>query len=72
MMDMQFQGKGIGSNIISDVLKYLKSIKYKKVRLGYVKENNQAKSFWAKNLFSPTGIEDKQEKYTIVLMEKIL
>lgn len=70
MMDVQLQGKGIGTNIISNVLKYLESINFKKVRLGYVKGNNQAKSFWDKNKFLFTGVEDKQEKYTVIVMEK--
>ena len=72
MMDSELQGTGIGTSIISYCLNYLQSIGFKKVRLGYVKENNQAKSFWVKNRFLPTGIEDKQELYTVVFMEKNL
>ena len=34
MMDNKFQNKGIGSDIIHDVLRYLKMSKFKKVRLG--------------------------------------
>ncbi len=72
MMDIQLQGKGVGTRIISDVLKYLKTLNLKKVRLGYVKGNNQAKSFWKKNKFLCTGVEDKQEKYTVIVMERVL
>ncbi len=72
MMAASCQGKGIGTSIISDVLKYLKSLNFKKVQLGYVKGNNQARSFWEKNSFLFTGVEKKQEKYTVIVMEKIL
>ncbi len=72
MMSSEYQKKGIGTFIISDCINYLKSIQYKKVRLGYVKENNQARNFWQKNGFLPTGIEKAQELYTIVVMEKAL
>ena len=64
------QGRGIGSKIIADVLSHLKSLGFSRCRLGYVKTNLQSKSFWFKNGFLPTGVESKQEKYTIVLMEK--
>ena len=64
------QGRGIGSKIIAAVLSYLKSLGFSRCRLGYVKTNLQSKSFWFKNGFLPTGVESKQEKYTIVLMEK--
>lgn len=51
MMDDKFQNKGIGSDIIHDVLKYLKLSKFKKVRLGVDKGNPQSYSFWRKNGF---------------------
>lgn len=72
MMDVQLQGKGIGTSIISDLMKYLKSLNIKRVQLGYIKGNNQAQSFWNKNNFLFTGVENTREKYTIVVMEKIL
>lgn len=72
MMCKELQGTGVGTNIISECLQYLKSIAYKKVRLGYVKDNLQSKSFWIKNAFKPTGVEDIQEHYTVIIMEKIL
>ncbi len=71
MVDSKLQGKGVGTSIIVDSLKYLESINFKKVRLGYVKGNNQAKSFWNKNQFLQTGIEKTQERYTIVIMERV-
>lgn len=70
MVHASQQGRGIGSKIIADVLSHLKSLGFSRCRLGYVKTNLQSKSFWFKNGFLPTGVESKQEKYTIVLMEK--
>jgi len=66
------QGKGIGSSIVSQALYYLKETGFSACRLGYVKTNSQSKYFWEKNGFLPTGVQSKQEKYTIVLMEKKL
>lgn len=72
MMNVNLQGSGIGTSIISECLQYLKSIQFRYAKLGYVKENYQAKSFWLKNHFKPTGIESQQESYTIVVMEREL
>lgn len=51
MANVQYQNKGISSNIIRDVCNYLKQLGYKKVRLGVDKENPQSNSFWRKNGF---------------------
>ena len=32
--------------------------------------NPQSEAFWIKNGFVRTGVEDKQETYTVVVMEK--
>ena len=34
MMDVNYQNKGIGSSVIGEVLSYLKSENYEKIRLG--------------------------------------
>lgn len=72
MMNANFQGSGVGTSIISECLQYLKTMQFRFVRLGYVKENDQAKTFWQKNHFKPTGKESKQELYSIVVMEREL
>ena len=51
MTNVQYQNKGIGSNIIGDICNYLKQLGYKKVRLGVDKGNLQSYSFWSKNDF---------------------
>ena len=71
MVDSQIQGKGVGSGIIGDVLECLQR-EFSRVRLGYVRGNEQSRRFWEKNGFAPTGVISKQELYEIVIMEKIL
>lgn len=51
MLNINYQNKGIGSDIIKNVCKYLKELGYKKVRIGVDKENPQSNSFWVKNNF---------------------
>ena len=71
MMNMHFQGQGIGSKIVTEVCEYL-SEQFSKVRLGYVKGNEQSEHFWLKNSFKKTGVESKQENYTVVVLERDL
>lgn len=72
MVNSKLQGQGVGTNLITECLQTLKRLGYIKVRLGYVKGNPQPKAFWIKNRFEPTGIESIQEKYTVVVMERVL
>ena len=51
MTNIQYQHKGISSKIISEIAMYLKSLGYKKIRLGVDKGNPQSYSFWSKNNF---------------------
>ena len=51
MTNINYQNKGIGSNIIRDVCNYLKQLDFKKVRIGVDKENPQSNYFWKKNGF---------------------
>ena len=51
MTNVQYQNKGIGSNIIRDTCDYLNDLGYKKVRLGVDKGNPQSYSFGLKNSF---------------------
>jgi len=71
MMNMDFQGKGIGSKIIAEVCEYLRG-QFSKVRLAYVKGNEQSEHFWLKNRFEKIGVEKEIESYTVVAMERRL
>lgn len=71
MVNVKNQGCGTGSQIISEVLSYLKQ-SFSSVRLGYVKGNEQSEQFWKKNGWKPTGIVVKEELYDIIVMERLL
>lgn len=51
MMNPQYQGKQIGTSIISDVVTYLQSMGKTAVRLAIDKGNPQSAHFWKKNGF---------------------
>ena len=72
MMSKEYQGKGIGSTIIQEILQYLKQIGYIQVELAYAKNNKQSESFWLKNKFERTGKEVEKEGYTAIRMRKML
>ena len=66
MTNVEYQNKGIGSKIIRETCNYLKSLGYKKVRLGVDKGNPQSYAFWSKNKFSVIS----EDEY--ILMELVL
>lgn len=70
MMNQEDQGKGVGSQIIEECCLYLKEMGFDFIRLGFVKGNPQSETFWIKNGFIRTDIEVKQERYTVVVMQK--
>lgn len=73
MMKKEFQNQHIGSDIIRELIDYLNSLEYKKIRLGYSSKNEQSKAFWLKNGFVPTGKVDKSnEAFDVVVMEYVL
>lgn len=72
MMNKEFQGKGMGTEIINECGLKLKEEGYHYIRLGFAKGNPQSEAFWLKNGFERTGVEDVQESYTVVVMEKRL
>lgn len=72
MMNKEFQGKGIGTAIITEACNYLSEVGFEKVQLGYIKGNSQSETFWLKNKFQKTGRETLKPEYTIVVMERLL
>lgn len=71
MMNMDFQGNGLGSSIIHEVLKYLKNNGFISIRLGIDKNNPQSTHFWKKNGFKIIR-EVPQDKDIILLAERNL
>lgn len=70
MMNKDFQGKGIGTEIIEECETFLRGNGYLYIRLGFAKGNPQSEAFWLKNGFRRTGVEGVQERYTVVVMGK--
>lgn len=63
MTNTQYQKKGVGSNIISEIAACLKSSGFRKIRLGVDKGNPQSYAFWSKNNFKVI------QEDTCILME---
>jgi ribosomal protein S18 acetylase RimI-like enzyme len=57
MMDAQCQGKGIGSQIVTECADWLRSSGFAKIRLGVDKDNPQSNAFWKKNGFRTVSEE---------------
>ena len=72
MMNKEYQGKGIGTQIICECAGYLKELKFKKIGLAIDKGNPQSEAFWMKNRFVKTGQEVPNEHSTYLSMERIL
>lgn len=53
MIDISVQKNGVVSAIVNELIKYLTTLKYKEVRLGWINGNLQAERFWIKNAFCP-------------------
>ena len=53
MIDISVQKNEVGSAIVNELIKYLTTLKYKEVRLGWINGNLQAEHFWIKNAFCP-------------------
>ena len=71
MMEHELQGKGIGTQIISEVFEYLRELGFQKCMLGIDKDNPQSNHFWRKNGFEIIR-EVIQEEGTILVAEKQL
>lgn len=52
MLAKEYQGVGIGSTLVTELCDSLKSIGFRRVRLGIDKENPQSNHFWKKNGFT--------------------
>lgn len=70
MMNTAYQGRGIGTELLEECCKTLREENYQYIRLGFAKGNPQSEAFWIKNGFVRTGVEDVQERYTVVVMER--
>lgn len=71
MMNKDFQGKQIGTSIISETLSYLKEIGKTAVRLAISKDNPQSNHFWKKNGFNVIKEVNRNGDFILVAEKKL-
>lgn len=71
MMNKEYQGKGIGTQIISECAEHLADLKFEKIRLAIDKGNPQSEAFWTKNKFIKIGDEVRNEYSAYIPMERV-
>ena len=64
------QGKGLGTDLVADLVRGLQEAGYPAVRLCWVKDNPQASSFWLKNGFIPLKEIRDDRGRVLVLAER--
>jgi len=69
MMNKSYQGRQIGSGIICEAARYLKSLGKKAIRLAIDKGNPQSSHFWKKNGFVVIN-EVNRNGWTVLVAEK--
>lgn len=72
MLEQAYQGKGVGSAIISDYAAYLKRGGFAKLRLAVDQGNPQSLGFWTKNGFTLTGEIYPNDFSAYLPMERLL
>lgn len=72
MMNKEYQGKGIGTQIISECAKYLAGLQFEKIRLAIDQGNPQSEAFWMKNGFLKTGKEVPNDVSAYIPLERVL
>ena len=72
MVAAPYQGRGIGSAIISELCDMLKMQGFAEIRLCRVIGNPQPEAFWRKNGFAETGTAYNTDKYPVIVMKKEL
>lgn len=70
IIDVDYQSKGIGKDIVNSLFEAIKENSYKRIELGAIEDNVDAIRFWNKMGFIATGTVYNHEKYNVVMMEK--
>ncbi len=70
MVDAKLQGQGIGSQIFADVRAALAAQGVETLKLGVMKENEEAERFWQAQGFALTGEETAQGRRAIETMSR--
>ncbi|MGN0597762.1 MAG: GNAT family N-acetyltransferase [Ruminiclostridium sp.] len=64
MTEITVQGRGVGTEIIDSLCRYLCSVGFDSVRLAWVKGNPQAEHFWLKNCCLPRKMQKSDTQNT--------
>ena len=72
MVNGEMQGRGIGSGIFADVRASMKAAGYDYLSLGCIENNEEAVSFWKGQGFSPTGEEQTENGYKVIVMARAI
>ena len=72
MLRADWQGRGLGSALVTELCAALKAMGFRAVRLGWVSANPQASRFWKKNGFLETGATWTTEDYTVTVGQREL
>lgn len=72
MTAVSVQNSGVGSQIIQDILDFLKSSGLYESQLAWIKGNEQAEHFWLKNGFVPLKETRSDTEALVILAQKIL
>lgn len=72
MTDISIQGRGIGTEIIDYLCRYLSGLGYESVRLAWGKGNPQSEHFWLKSGFTPLRESTSNAADEVILAEKLL
>jgi L-amino acid N-acyltransferase YncA len=72
ILDGAKQGRGLGRQLVSDVLGLLKSQGVNEVRLGRIQGNLQSEHFWHVCGFVENGLGYDTDDYYVIVMAKTL
>ncbi|MCD8047470.1 MAG: GNAT family N-acetyltransferase [Clostridiales bacterium] len=71
MVAREMQGQGFGSTLVGEFCAAL-SRDFRRIRLVYVRDNQQSEGFWRKNGFSSTRERLEGEGYTAIIAQRQL
>lgn len=72
MTAVPYQHRGISAGIIAELCEGLAEQGFAEIRLGWVKGNPQASSFWKRNGFTETGLSYDTSLYTVTVARRAL
>ncbi len=70
MVDAEKQNQGIGSQIMADLRAALSAQGLRKLSLGCIRENTEAREFWEHQGFTAAGREVDQKEYVVDVFER--